>query len=93
MATLNYSGDLTTDVQTIKSLIEQGVQLHSEDTPVSIDSASLRLQDDGQVRLIISISATGDMEMLTDLQSQVAQSAVDLGFEESIDDAENAVQL
>jgi len=93
MPTLNYGGDLTTDVQTIKSLIEEGVQLHTKNTPVSIDSASLRLTDDEQVRLIISISATGSMEMLTDLKLQVAQAAVDLGFEESIDDAKEAVRL
>jgi len=93
MATLNYSGEQTADVNGIQSLIDEGVKLHNADTPVSIDSASLRLTDDGQIRFIASVSAEGAYADLAGLEDTVAQVAVDLGFEPDVETAREAVQL
>jgi len=93
MATLNYSGEQTVDVSTAKSLIEQGVTLHNADSPVSIDSGSLRLTDDGQIRFIVSASAAGDYSKLQALEGEIAQAAVDLGFEPDVETATESVQL
>ena len=91
--TLNYSGEQTATVSTIKALIEQGVELHNRDSPVSIDSASLQPIDDGQVRLIVSVSGNGDLERLAETQAEVAQAAVELGFEPDKETATESVRL
>ena len=91
--TLNYSGEQTANVSTIKALIERGVELHNRDSPVSIDSASLRPTDDGQIRLIVSVSGNGDLERLAETQAEVAQAAVELGFEPDKETATESVRL
>jgi len=93
MNTLTYSGEQTADVQTAQQLIEQGVAIHNKDTPVSIDSASLRLTNDGQIRFIASVSADGEYADLAGLEDQIAQVAVDLGFEPDVATARESVDL
>jgi len=93
MPTLSYSGELTTDVQTVKSLVEQGATLHANDTSVSVDNVSLRMQDDGSVTLIVSISSSGTVSEMEALQDDVADAAVTLGFEDSVEGATEEVRI
>jgi len=90
--TLTYSGEQTTDVSTTQTVIEQSVEIHTDETPTEVSSVSLRLTDDGDVRTIISISATGEIEALEELRAQVAQTAVDLGFESDAETLEVDVE-
>jgi len=90
--TLTYSGEQTTDVSTTQTVIEQSVEIHTDETPTEVSSVSLRLTDDGGIRTIISISATGEIEALEELRAQVAQAAVDLGFESDAETLEVDVE-
>jgi hypothetical protein len=92
MATLNYSGRQTRDVQGIQSLISQLVNVHRADNGLRVDNISMRLGDNN-LRVLVSVSASGDLSELESLADAVAQGAVDLGFEPDIQTARDEVTL
>jgi len=92
MATLNYSGETTDDVSGIQSTISQLVNAHRADSGIRVDSISMRLGD-GSLRLIVSVSANGELSELENLADVVAQGAVDLGFEPDLSTAREAVTI
>jgi hypothetical protein len=92
MATLNYSGELTDDVSGIQSTVSALVNAHRADNGLRVDSISMRLGDN-DLRLIVSVSATGELSELENLEDVVAQGAVDLGFEPNVETAREAVQI
>ena len=82
MPTLNYSGEQNVSVQEIQTLITQLATTHQQDNAITVRSVSLRLQD-GSLRVMASLEATGDLADLDTLQDSLSQTAVDLGFEDS----------
>jgi len=85
MATLNYSGRQNISVQEIQTLLNQLATTHQQDNEIIVRSVSMRLRDDGSLRVIMSMEASGDLGELDSLQNSLSQKAVELGFENSTD--------
>lgn len=81
MPTITYRGEQTTEVQGVQSLLSKLVNLHrKDDNDISVSSVSLRFTDDGTLRVMVSLEATGDIENLESLRNDVESEAADLGF-------------
>jgi hypothetical protein len=88
MPTLTYSGEQNVSVQEIQTLLSRLATTHQQDNEIIVRSVSLRLQDDGSLRVMATLEAAGDLADLETLQDSLSQIAVDLGFEDSTDAAE-----
>jgi hypothetical protein len=92
MATLTYSGEQTVDVSGLRSLVGELETVHRNNSPLSIDAASMRIR--GQdLYITVSVSASGTLAELESLEETVAQGAVDLGFEPDLETAKEAVDV
>lgn len=92
MVRLSYNGDVTTDKDGVQSIINQLIDASHSDNGVSVDSVSLRIRD-GEVRIITTLSADGEPAEIEGLIDTVAEAVTDLGFEDSLDDAKEAVEV
>jgi len=92
MATLNYNGSMTRDVNGMQATLSALVNAHRADNSLRVDSVSMRFSD-SDVRLIVSVSASGSLSELEALANVVAEGAVDLGFEPDVATALEAISL
>jgi len=81
MPTLNYSGEQTTDVQGVQTLVSQLVNTNQQDNDIIVRSTSLRFQDDGSLRVMVSMESDGGFAEVESLKDSLQQEAADLGFE------------
>jgi hypothetical protein len=93
MPTLTYSGEQNVGVQEIQTLFSQLVTTHQQVNDISVRSVSVRLRDDGSLRVIVSMEAAGDLGELDSSENSLAQKAADLGFENSTDPADGITLL
>jgi hypothetical protein len=93
MATLDYTDDIVTDGETARRLIEGIRSAHVDETPINADSTAIRYRDDGNVKLVVTISATGNLDELKALQTRLAEAASELGFADSEDTAEDTIDI
>lgn len=88
---LNYSGDTElVDVQTeAPNLLDALLQAHASDSPLVVEVGQLRPE---QERAIVNIRAEGDAATIDAVEDELAQSAVDLGLEDSLADAKDSIE-
>jgi len=92
---LSYSGQLEVEQnikQQSKALLDELLEADSEKSPLSVDSGQVRPRGDKAV-LIVSLSAQGDISTIQTVQDTLANDVVELGLEESVEDAKDAISI
>jgi len=92
---LSYSGQIKVEQnikQQSKALLDELLEADSADSPLSVDSGQVRPRGDKAV-LIVSLSAQGDINTIQSAQDTLANDVVELGLEESVEDAKDAISI
>jgi hypothetical protein len=95
MFQLSYSGQrevTQNQAQNAHDLLNKLLELHNEDTVVSVDVGQIRPQSD-RLLLVISLSARADMPTLMSVRDELANELLDLGIESDIETAKANIEV
>lgn len=95
MPQLSYSGDLEVREDPpaqMRSLVDDLVRVDDAGGPVTVDIAQVRPIGAGWL-ISVSLSASGPLDQLVDIQETVARGAVDVGLEPDVPTAIEKVQI
>lgn len=95
MPQLSYAGDREVredPTGEMKSLVDDLVRAHDAGGPVDVDIVQVRPLGAGWL-ISVSLSASGPLDTLVDLEDTIARAAVDVGLETDIPTAKQSITI
>lgn len=97
MLDLSYSGRKRVESnqsQEAHDLLDALLTLHESESPITVDVGQIRPQpQNGDLMLVVSLSAESDYQTLQSVEGELAQSLVDLGIEPDVETAKADISI